>query len=133
MEHRTKAQIRKNMQSNKGNGTRIEMQLALAMWHGGIRYRKNPTEIFGKPDFRILPLKSRIVVFCDGEFWHGYNWEERKNDFKTNQAFWISKIERNIQRDQEVTSTLKGSGWIVIRFSETDINLNYSSRLGQRG
>ena len=73
MEHRTKEQISKNMVANKCCGTSIERKLALAMWHAGIRYRKNPKGIFGKPDFQILPLKAKIVVFCDGEFWHGYD------------------------------------------------------------
>ena len=63
-------------------------------------------------------------MFCDSEFWHGYNWEERKHDFKSNQEFWISKIERNIERDLEVTAKLELDGWTVLRFWGKDIKKN---------
>ena len=47
----------------------------------------------------------KIAVFCDSEFWHGYDWERRKHDFKSRQDFWIPKIERNIARDREVLNS----------------------------
>ena len=65
-------------------------------------------------------------MFCDSEFWHGYDWENRKNDFKSNTEFWIPKIERNIQRDIEVTNELEAQGWIVIRFWGKEIKKNVS-------
>ena len=65
-----------------------------------------------------------MAVFCDSEFWHGYNWEERKKDFKSHQEFWIPKIERNIQRDIEVNERLIAEGWIVLRFWGNDIKKN---------
>ena len=66
-------------------------------------------------------LVKKIAVFCDSEFWHGHDWENRKNDFKSNQDFWISKIERNILRDKEVTEKLESEGWIVLRFWGNEI------------
>ena len=60
-------------------------------------------------------------MFCDSEFWHGHDWENRKHDFKSNQEFWIPKIERNMQRDIEVNERLKADGWIVLRFWGKDI------------
>ena len=63
-------------------------------------------------------------MFCDSEFWHGYNWDERKNDFKSHQEFWIPKIERNIQRDIEVNEHLKQDGWTVLRFWGKEIKKN---------
>lgn len=57
----------------------------------------------------------------DSEFWHGYDWENRKKDFKTHQEFWIPKIEKNMQRDIEVTKSLENDGWIVLRFWGKDI------------
>ena len=65
-----------------------------------------------------------MAVFCDGEFWHGYDWEQRKHDFKSHQEFWIPKIERNIERDKEVTAELKAKGWTVLRFWGNDIKKN---------
>ena len=110
----TKEQRRKNMQAVKNKDSNIELILRKALWKAGVRYRKNVKDVLGKPDIAIK--KHKIAVFCDSEFWHGYNWEERKNDFKSNQDFWIPKIERNMQRDEEVNSALEKSGWKVIRF-----------------
>ena len=78
--------------------------------------------IYGKPD--IVFISKKIAVFCDSEFWHGYNWEERKKDFKSHQEFWIPKIERNMERDVEVTTKLESEGWTVIRFWGREIQKN---------
>jgi DNA mismatch endonuclease, patch repair protein len=118
----TKEQRRKNMQAVKNKDSNIEVMLRKALWKAGVRYRKNVKDIFGKPDIAIK--KYKIAVFCDSEFWHGHNWEERKKDFKSNQDFWIPKIERNMQRDEEVNSALGKTGWKVIRFWGKEIKKN---------
>ena len=92
---KTKEQISYNMQCVKNKDSDIEVMLRKELWSRGLRYRKNVSTIVGKPD--IVFISKKVAVFCDSEFWHGYNWEERKKDFKTNQDFWISKIERNKQ------------------------------------
>lgn len=107
------------MSANKGKGTKLELLFGKLLWNAGVRYRKNDKTVFGKPDFVIRKMK--IAIFCDGEFWHGRNWEERKNDHKSNCDFWYSKIERNIKRDKEVNEQLKAQGWTVFRFWETEI------------
>lgn len=119
MDRLTFEQRKKCMQANKSKGTKPELLLAKVMWQLGLRYRKNNKTIFGKPDFSFK--KYKIVVFVDGEFWHGKDWEKRKNDIKSNREFWIAKIERNIQRDNEVNSRLKADGWKVLRFWGKDI------------
>lgn len=81
--------------------------------------------MFGKPD--IVFISKKIAVFCDSEFWHGYDWENRKHDFKKNQDFWIPKIERNIQRDCEVNEHLQADGWLVLRFWGKDIKKNLTA------
>ena len=73
----------------------------------------------GSPEIAIL--KYHLAIFVDGEFWHGYDWENRKDDFKSNKDFWIPKIERNIERDKEVNNTLQAEGWKVLRFWGRDI------------
>ena len=85
---------------------------------------KNVSGITGKPD--IVFKGKKVVVFCDSDFFHGYDWENRKNDIKSNRDFWISKIERNIQRDKEVTACLEDDGWIVLRFWGNEIKRNLS-------
>lgn len=122
MEHRTPEQIKKNMQHNKATGSKIEVMLMKELWSRGLRYRKNVKTVYGKPDIAFIGKK--VAVFCDGEFWHGYNWDERKHDFKSNQSFWLPKIERNMERDKEVTQQLESDGWIVLRFWERNIKKN---------
>ena len=122
MDKHTPEQRRKNMQAVKNKDSQIELLLRKELWSRGIRYRKNLTKIFGKPD--IVFIGKKIAIFCDSEFWHGYNWEERKNDFKSHQEFWIPKIERNIERDKEVNMQLESEGWIVLRFWGNEIKKN---------
>ena len=116
---KTKEQISFNMQQVKNKDSNIEVLLRKELWSRGIRYRKNVNRIYGKPD--IVFIGKKIAVFCDSEFWHGYNWEERKKDFKSHQEFWIPKIERNMERDAEVTAKLESEGWTVIRFWGNEI------------
>ena len=122
MDKHTPEQRRRNMQAVKNKDSQIELLLRKELWRRGIRYRKNSTKIFGKPD--IVFIGKKVAVFCDSEFWHGYNWEERKKDFKSRQEFWIPKIERNMQRDKEVTAILESEGWIVLRFWGNEIKKN---------
>ena len=119
---KTKEQISYNMQQVKNKDSKIEVLLRKELWSRGIRYRKNVNRIYGKPD--IVFIGKKVAVFCDSEFWHGYNWEERKKDFKSHQEFWIPKIERNMKRDAEVTAKLKSEGWTVLRFWGNEIKKN---------
>ena len=111
---KTQEQISYNMRQVKNKDSAIEVALRKELWNRGLRYRKNVKSIYGKPDIAFIGKK--IAVFCDGEFWHGYNWEERRKDFKSHQEFWIPKIERNMERDREVTAKLESEGWTVLRF-----------------
>lgn len=121
---KTKEQISFNMKQVKNKDSVIEIALRKELWNRGLRYQKNVTKIFGKPD--LVFKGKKVAVFCDSEFWHGYNWEERKNDFKSHQEFWIPKIERNMQRDIEVTEELQKQGWKVLRFWGNEIKKNVS-------
>jgi len=112
-------QRHKIMSHNRSNNTSIEILLRRALWHAGIRYRKNFKILPGKPDIAIT--KYKIAIFCDGEFWHGKNWETKKNKIKTNHDFWISKIERNIIRDNKNDKKLMNMGWVVLHFWGDDI------------
>ena len=122
MDRHTPEQRRKNMQAVKNKDSKIEVLLRKELWSRGLRYRKNVNRIYGKPD--IVFIGKKIAVFCDSEFWHGYNWEERKKDFKSHQEFWIPKIERNMERDAEVTAKLESEGWTVLRFWGNEIKKN---------
>ena len=110
------------MQSVRSTGSKIETKLAKSLFSLKLRYRKNDRTVYGKPDLTFK--KHKIAIFVDSEFWHGKDWEIRKGDIKSNREFWLSKIERNIQRDKEVNDELFNTGWKVIRFSGKDINKN---------
>jgi DNA mismatch endonuclease (patch repair protein) len=119
---KTHEQISYNMHQVKNKDSVIELTLRKELWSRGIRYRKNVRRVLGKPDIAFLGKK--IAVFCDSEFWHGFNWEEKQNEIKSNRDFWIPKIERNIERDREVNAALEADGWIVLRFWGNDIKKN---------
>ena len=110
---------RKSLRANRSIGTSIEVIFGRLLYAAGVRYRKNDRKVCGSPDFTLPGLK--IAVFCDGEFWHGRDWERRKADHKTNRSFWISKIEANMERDRQVNETLRQMGWKVFRFWETEL------------
>lgn len=112
-------QIHYNMQRVKSKDSEIEKILRNALWNKGYRYRKNVKDVFGHPD--IVFKSKKVAIFCDSEFWHGYDWERKKNEIKTRQDFWIPKIERNMQRDKEVNMKLSEEGWTVLRFWGTEI------------
>lgn len=116
MDNLTKEQRRKNMQHIKSKDTKIEVILRKALWAKGYRYRKNYSALPGKPD--IVLTKYKIAIFCDGEFFHGKDWEvlKPKLEKSNNSEFWISKISRNRERDDEVNKKLLFQGWTVIRF-----------------
>ena len=121
MDVMTKEQRRKNMQHIRSQDTRIEVLLRKALWAKGYRYRKNVRSLPGKPD--IVFTRYKIAIFCDGEFFHGKDWEvlRPKLEKSNNSQFWISKISRNRERDDEVNKKLLFEGWTVIRFWGEDI------------
>lgn len=107
------------MQAIKSRDTTIEIMLRKALWHMGVRYRKNYKRLPGKPD--IVITKHMIAIFCDSDYWHGYDWENRNQRIKSNREYWIPKIERNMARDKQVNEILATQGWKVLRFWEWQI------------
>jgi DNA mismatch endonuclease (patch repair protein) len=115
-------QRHKGMSHIRSKNTSIEILLRKALWHEGIRYRISYGKLPGKPDIAIT--KYKIAIFCDGELWHGKDWENKKQRIKTNKDYWIQKIERNISRDIDNEKKLENMGWIVIRFWGKEIKKN---------
>lgn len=120
----TKEQRKRNMQSIRSKDTKIEMILRKALWSRGIRYRKNYSKIPGKPDIAIT--KYKIAIFCDSEFFHGKDWEQLKPRLQKgdNGEFWVNKIGKNREHDEQVNKELAFMGWTVIRFWGNDIKKN---------
>lgn len=114
MAQRTQEQISYNMSRIRSTETGIEVALRQELRRRHLHYRKNVKALPGKPD--VVFAGYRVAVFCDGEFWHGYDWKHRQADLKGNRAFWVAKIERNMARDRKVNRELRAAGWTVLRF-----------------
>jgi DNA mismatch endonuclease (patch repair protein) len=110
------------MSKIKSKDTKPEQIFRKKLWELGYRYKKNVKSLPGAPD--IVFEKYKLVVFIDGEFWHGYNWIEKKQKLNTNKRFWIPKIERNMQRDIVNNDKLGKMGYEVFRFWEQDLKKN---------
>lgn len=111
----TNEHVKSTMRRNTKKDTSIEVLFRKALWRRGVRYRKNCKDILGTPDVAIK--KYKLVVFCDGDFWHGKEYHGVKNHKK----FWDEKIKRNRERDLEYTIRLRDDGWTVLRFWESEI------------
>lgn len=112
-------ETRKRMSKVKLKNGTAEQLLAKRLWYLGYRYRKNDKRLPGSPDIAIS--KYRIAVFVDGEFWHGKDWETRKQRLKRNREYWIEKIEENIARDKRNDALLVQQDWIPIHFWEKEV------------
>ena len=108
-----------NMSRIRSKDTSIEVRLRKALWHAGIRYRKNYKQLPGKPDIAIT--KWRIAVFADSSFWHGRDLESGRVP-KTRTEYWTAKIRRTMERDRETDMALRSLGWTVLRFWDDEIN-----------
>ena len=101
----------------RSKNTGIERKMCSLFRKNGLHYRRHP-KVFGSPDFIV---EKSVLVFCDGDFWHGYQYAKKK---KPRKKFWRDKIERNMSRDMAVTRRLRADGWMVVRIWEHDINGN---------
>ena len=98
----------------KSRNTSIELKLRKALWRAGVRYRLNCGRLPGSPDIAIT--KYQIAVFCDGEFWHGKGFANKKPGIKNNREYWLEKIQKNRDRDRRAEWSLGCLGWTVLRF-----------------
>ena len=109
------------MRSVRPRGNRAELLLRKELWRRGLRYQLYPNDLPGRPD--LVFRSARVVVFVDGDFWHGNNWGARKEKLGRghNSQYWIAKIEANMTRDVIRSEQLRAEGWRVIRVWESEI------------
>lgn len=117
--------------ANRRRNTKPEILLRRALWAAGVRYRLHVPGLPGRPD--IVVRHARLVIFCDGDFWHGRNRKQRKARLMAgwNAAYWSAKIERNRARDRAQDRSLRRAGWTVIRIWETDVLRNAAAAAAQ--
>lgn len=120
MEKLTAKQRSYIMSRVRSKDTKAEVLLRKALWHCGLRYRKNCRKLPGTPDIALT--RQKIAVFVDGDFWHARGHEENPGEqIATRQGYWQKKLSRNVERDREVNDALTEQGWLVLRFWESDI------------
>ena len=115
----TKEERSELMSHIRSQNTKPEVALRRALWRRGFRYRVNVKNLPGSPDI-VLP-KHRTVVFVHGCFWHGHNGCKEFTVPKTNTEFWVKKVARNQERDQEVWRKLEAKGWSVVIVWECEL------------
>jgi DNA mismatch endonuclease, patch repair protein len=115
------SQASRALAGNRATDTKCERLLRSELWRLGLRFRKNVRSLPGKPD--VVFRRERVVVFCDGDFWHGKNWESRRRRLRmgSNPEYWVAKIQSNIARDRSYDRRLEQFGWKVVRLWESQI------------
>lgn len=109
----------------RAKDNRAEVALRKALWQRGLRYRLYSRRLPGRPDLVFSP--ARVVVFVDGDFWHGRVLVRRglralRATFRGRRRdWWVAKISRNVERDVLVTAALRREGWQVVRVWEKDV------------
>lgn len=121
---RSPEETRKIMSKIRSRNTKPELILRKELWRRGLRYRSNVRTLPGVPD--IVFSRVKLAVFCDGDFWHGFNWTLRgyqslEDELSRYNRYWASKIRRNVARDSSVNQILHGMGWTVLRMRESEI------------
>ena len=111
------------MAAVKHKGSTAELAVRRRLWANGVRYRLN-VKLPGKPDL-VFP-RARIAVFIDGDLWHGNSWRVRglptlEAQFPNRADWWVSKIKKNMDRDQAVNEQLRAAGWTVLRYWESEV------------
>ncbi len=99
--------------------TRPEMAVRKIVWSLGYRYRLHKKDLPGKPD--LVFIGKRKIIFVHGCFWHGHSCKRGARIPKSNRAYWVAKIGRNVARDREHLHELKKSGWSVLTIWECEI------------
>jgi DNA mismatch endonuclease (patch repair protein) len=116
------------MSEVRATDSRAEILLRREIWRRGLRFRKNVPTLPGRPD--IVFSSARLVVFVDGDWWHGRSWKERgfrsfEEQFSHHRGeWWKAKIQRNMDRDREVNRLLRRDGWRVLRVLESRVLRN---------
>jgi|SRR5690606_3840084 len=113
----------------KSKHSKPEMILRRALWAKNIRFRLHDKSLPGRPD--IVIKKYKLVIFVDGEFWHGFEWKKQRERIKSNRLFWIPKIERNMQKDERNNRALRNMGYTVFRFWSQDVLKDLPTVLNQ--
>ena len=107
----------------RSKNTSLEVEFRKLLWKNGLGHYRIHYNLPGKPD--IVYVSKKIVVFLDGDFWHGYNL--KKLGKVPPRKYWQKKIQKNIDRAKKYNKLLRKDGWKVLRFWEHDVKKNSNS------
>lgn len=108
-----------NMSKIRGKDTKPEILVRKYLFSKGLRYRLYDKKLPGKPDI-VMP-KYKTTIFVHGCFWHGHEGCKYYVVPKTRTDWWLTKINRNIEKDQKNKLQLINTGWNVIEVWECDL------------
>jgi DNA mismatch endonuclease (patch repair protein) len=109
----------KIMAKISGKETKPEVLVRKFLFGNGLRYRKNVSNLPGKPDI-VLP-KYKTVIFVNGCFWHGHENCTAAKLPQTRHEFWRDKIAANVERDKRNIAQLEKEGWKIIVVWQCDL------------
>lgn len=115
----TKQQRSYTMSRIRSKDTKPEMLIRRLVHARGMRFRTHKNGLPGCPDLVFAGAKA--VVFVDGDFWHGWQFDKWRNNLA---LYWKKKIEGNRRRDRRILRLLCSMGWQVIRIWEHEVNRN---------
>ncbi|MFI6331080.1 very short patch repair endonuclease [Micromonospora chersina] len=108
--------VRQRFQRQRTRDTAPETALRRELHRRGLRYRVDTAPPGQRRRADVLFTRVKVAVFVDGCFWH--RCPEHGTAPKHNEAWWKSKLDRNVERDREVDVELERGGWAVLRFWE---------------
>ncbi|MNO49465.1 Very short patch repair protein [compost metagenome] len=112
----------------KGKNTRPEMVVRRLVHGFGFRYRLHDAKLPGKPD--LVFSRKRKIIFVHGCFWHRHKDCALARIPKSNQEFWLAKLESNRVRDEINLRKLHEAGWDTLVIWECE--LRDQNKLTQR-
>lgn len=104
-----------NMRKIRSKNMKPEIAVRKIVHSLGYRYRLHEKKLPGKPD--LVFASKQKVIFVNGCFWHQHENVGCVDSRipKSNQSFWVTKLLRTKQRDQEHIKHLKkmvGKYWL---------------------
>jgi len=115
----TPAQRSYAMAQVKAKDTSTEMRVRSLVHQMGYRFRLHRGDLPGKPDL-AFPSR-RKVIFVHGCFWHGHHCRAGRKRPKSNEDYWLPKLQRNAARDQQDRVRLRRMGWTSLVIWECEV------------
>ncbi len=107
------------MAAIRSKNTAPEMKIRRLVHSMGYRYRLHRSDLPGKPDL-VFSARNK-VIFVNGCFWHQHDCKGSHLP-KSNQAYWVPKLERNRARDAEHLKALRKIGWKALVVWECELS-----------